>query len=383
MELNFVATQRMNQMKPFSVVHVITTIDRGGAELQLLLLAEAQIRMGYDVKVLPLKGKNELGCKFEQLNATVDNTLLNKKFFVQGLLLRSRYRNKKSLLHCHLPRAELLVALFGPWRSHKVCTRHFGGSFLPSGPAIVSRRLSKLSERHFDKVIAISNAVKEFLVTSGEVKNVEKIETVMYGFDSVKFAEESNPEGVSPELRSLLENSDGEQMIGMVSRLDPEKRIDLAIETFYETLQKTPNKKLLIVGEGSRREELQEKIDTLGIQSKVKLLGKQDSISYFMGRLDLFLHTSLFEGFGMVFLEAMASEVPIVAFESAGAVEVLGRDGAATFFRTKQELIQILENSVTKVSIPFNDQQAKKLKEYSITETARRTDWVYNQIARS
>jgi glycosyltransferase involved in cell wall biosynthesis len=370
-------------MKSFSVVHMITTIDRGGAELQLLLLVEAQIRMGYDVSVLPLKGKNEIESKFKEVNATVDDTLLNKNFFLQGLLLMSRYRNNNSLMHCHLPRAELLVALFGSWKSQKVCTRHFGGSFLPSGPSIVSRRLSKFSERRFDKVIAISNAVKEFLVTSGEVKNVEKIETVMYGFDPVKFAEESNPEGVSPELRLLLENSDGEQMIGMVSRLDPEKRIDLAIETFYEALQKTPNKKLLIVGEGSRREELQEKIDTLGVQSKVKLLGKQDSISYFMGRLDLFLHTSLFEGFGMVFLEAMASEVPIVAFESAGAVEVLGVDGAATFFRTKQELIQILENSVTKVSNPFNEQQAKKLKEYSIAETARRTDWVYNQIARS
>jgi glycosyltransferase involved in cell wall biosynthesis len=202
----------------------------------------------------------------------------------------------------------------------------------------------------------------------------------MYGFDPVKFMEESNPEGVSPELRSLLTKPDGEQIIGMVSRLDPEKRIDFAIESFNETLQRTPNRKLLIVGEGSLRKELQEKIDTLKIQSKVKLLGKQESISYFMGNLDLFLHTSIFEGFGMVFLEAMASKVPIVAFESAGAVEVLGREGAAKFFRTKQELVEILENSVGKGLNFRNEEQAKKLKEYSIIETARRTEWVYNQI---
>jgi glycosyltransferase involved in cell wall biosynthesis len=380
MEFNFVATQRMNPMKSFSVVHIITTIDRGGAELQLLLLAEAQISMGYDVRILPLKGKNELGSKFREVNATVDDTLLNKNFILQGLLLTSRFRNTKSLIHCHLPRAELLVALFGSWKLRKVCTRHFGGSFLPNGPFIVSRRLSKFSECHFDKIIAISSAVKDFLVTSGEVKNLEKIETIMYGFDPVKFMEESNPEGVSPELRSLLTNSDGEQIIGMVSRLDPEKRIDFAIESFNETLQRTPNRKLLIVGEGSLRKELQEKIDALKIQSKVKLLGKQESISYFMGNLDLFLHTSIFEGFGMVFLEAMASKVPIVAFESAGAVEVLGREGAATFFSTKQELVEKLENFDGKRSNLRNEEQAKKLKEYSIIETARRTEWVYNQI---
>jgi glycosyltransferase involved in cell wall biosynthesis len=378
-----VATRRMNPMKSFSVVHIITTLDRGGAELQLLLLAEAQIRMGYDVRILPLKGKNELQSKFEEVNATVDETLLNKNFVFQGLLLAIRFRNTKNLIHCHLPRAELLVALFGSWKLRKVCTRHFGGRFLPNGPQIVSRGLSKFSERYFDKIIAISIAVKDYSVTSGEVKNTKKIETIMYGFDPAKFAVESNQEGVSPELRLLLTNSDGDQLIGMVSRLDPEKRIDLAIESFYESLKQSPNRKLLIVGEGSLRNELQEKIDSLKIQSKVKLLGKQDSISYFMANLDLFLHTSLFEGFGMVFLEAMASKVPIVAFESAGAVEVLGREGAATFFSTKQELVEILENSAWKASSARNEVQAKKLKEYSITETARRTECVYNQIATS
>ena len=373
--------QRMNPMKSFSVVHVITTLDRGGAELQLLLLAEAQIRRGHDVRILPLKGKNELGRKFEEVNATVDETLLNKNLILQGLLFMSRFRNTKNLIHCHLPRAELLVALFGSRRLRKVCTRHFGGPFLPNGPLTVSRSLSKFSERHFDKIIAISSAVKDFSVTSGEVKNTEKIETIMYGFDPVKFELESNPDSVSPELRLLLTNSDGEQIIGMVSRLDPEKRLDLAIESFYETLKKTPNQKLLIVGEGSLRTELQEKIDSLKIQSKVKLLGKQESISYFMRNLDLFLHTSLFEGFGMVFLEAMASKIPIVAFESAGAVEVLGREGAATFFTTKQELVEILESSVWKASSARKEVQAKKLKEYSITETARKTECVYSQIA--
>jgi hypothetical protein len=123
---------------------------------------------------LPLKGKNELKSKFEEVNATVDETLLNKNFVFQGLLLAIRFRNTKNLIHCHLPRAELLVALFGSWKLRKVCTRHFGGRFLPKGSQIVSRGLSKFSERHFDKIIAISIAVKDYSVTSGEVKNTKK-----------------------------------------------------------------------------------------------------------------------------------------------------------------------------------------------------------------
>ena len=71
-----------------SVTHVITTIEMGGAEKQLLVLVEQQLRSGLRVEVIYLKGRPELEENFKIVGATVANDFVGIPFLLQLLLLR-------------------------------------------------------------------------------------------------------------------------------------------------------------------------------------------------------------------------------------------------------------------------------------------------------
>ena len=109
-----------------TVTHVITTICRGGAENQLLILCREQVRQGLSVTVVPLKGNPELLKDFLEIGVQVNLSLTGKKFLIQVLQMNSK-RFKSDIWHAHLPQAELLLAF--KKRNGVVITRHFGGKF--------------------------------------------------------------------------------------------------------------------------------------------------------------------------------------------------------------------------------------------------------------
>ena len=105
------------------ILHVVTTIDMGGAEKQLLILASEQVNLGATVTVMPLKGKLELQNDFTKYGVRVETTLLDKLPIVQIYLLRKKIRKYVGIIHAHLPRAELVCTFAGANRNF-VVSRH-------------------------------------------------------------------------------------------------------------------------------------------------------------------------------------------------------------------------------------------------------------------
>ena len=93
------------------VTHLITTIERGGAEKQLLTLASEQVQSGIKVEVIFLKGKPELKKEFEESGINVNKLLTGKNFLHQIFLLSKYLRKNPSPVHAHLPKSELLAAV--------------------------------------------------------------------------------------------------------------------------------------------------------------------------------------------------------------------------------------------------------------------------------
>ena len=93
------------------VTHLITTIERGGAEKQLLTLASEQVQSGLNVVVLYLKGKPDLRNEFEESGVEVNDLLVGKSFLKQIFLLSKYLRKNPSPVHAHLPKSELLAAI--------------------------------------------------------------------------------------------------------------------------------------------------------------------------------------------------------------------------------------------------------------------------------
>ena len=92
------------------VIHVITTISRGGAENQLLVLTKEQVLAGRKVTVVFLKDSPDLLDKFRHNGVEVIQECALRPFFNQIVWFRNFLKNRDVLIHAHLPRAETLVA---------------------------------------------------------------------------------------------------------------------------------------------------------------------------------------------------------------------------------------------------------------------------------
>lgn len=110
----------------------------------------------------------------------------------------------------------------------------------------------------------------------------------------------------------------------VVSRLETEKRIDLAIEAFKQASERIPNMILIICGDGSLLTELEDLADKFGIKDQVKFVGWQKDLVPYYRFADCLLVTSAYEGYGMNMAEATICGLPIVATD----VGIAKEDGA-------------------------------------------------------
>jgi len=352
---------------------VITTINRGGAENQLLLLVTEQIKQGLSVQIAFLKGEAELKQEFETIGARVHPEIANKRLFSQIIGLRKILRklNRTSIVHAHLPQAELLCTLSMSRHNTLIVTRHFGGKFKPTSNILFSSALGKLATVRASKVIAISNSVKQILVQNREVWDNSRIQVIEYGFDREKFR--SSLELINNgELKPPLK-------IGTISRLSPEKNVSLIIEAYSELRKILSLDKLRIVGAGPLEPDLRCLTVDLGIETEVEFLGKTKLIAEFLNELDIFVLASSFEGFGMVLLEAMSVGKRIVASRNSAILELIGDSNSGILFQTndKQALINAIKQAIGSDFQTILEAQESKLSKFEIGSCTTKTIQMY------
>ncbi len=311
--------------------HFITTISRGGAENQLLILCREQKESGHDVIVTPLKGQLDLLDDFERENIKVDLFLHGQNFSLQVLKKIFEKRRKDEIQHAHLPQAELLLAL--SLQRKYFISRHYGSAFFPGKPRQLSRLLSLLAAKRATAVIAISKFVAEYLLRSGEIRSPSKIHVVNYGFNAGNFLSNVGQ-------TDLLRQPDSRKIsVGTLARLSSEKDLPTLIRGFaHFNKSKSPKSTLEIYGDGPEFDALKSLIGALKMSENVFLMGKTSNPAEVLSKFDVFVLASRFEGFGMVYLEAMATSRIILASNIPAAVEVLGDRGAASFFEVGNDL---------------------------------------------
>ena len=268
------------------------------------------------MRVIPLKGILTLKKSLEASGAEVNISLIDKPFVKQIILLRRILKSYKGTVHCHLPRAEILGCISIDRNSRFIVSRHYGSKFFPEKNRYVSSLLSIIVTYRATKVIAISESVKVALLKNYEVLSKDKICVVPYGFDI--------PHNRLQEMRSnkspVKRQDDGVSII-IVSRLSPEKRVELGINAFKYFLLDYPFAKLCIYGEGQELKWLEHQVQTLSLEGNVFFMGKVMDLETQYPYFDILLHTSMFEGFGMVYLEAIANNLPIVTSSKSGLIQ--------------------------------------------------------------
>ena len=356
-----------------NVTHLITTLDRGGAENQLLILVRQQIAMGKKIEVVPLKGQANLIEDFMHYGANVNLDLLNKSFIKQLFIVKKLLSRPKNIYHAHLPQAELLLAFSGA--KQYFVSRHFGGRFYPRVFGFLSTFLSNLATKNAYKVIAISEFVKNYLVNSGEVKDHRKIKVIHYGFDKEHF--------VKMKSNTTKEDINSEFRIGTLARLSVEKDLKTLILGFHKYIQNESIKATLeIYGEGNDRSELQNLINELKLESRIFLKGKTSNAADAINSLDLFVLTSKFEGFGMVLLEAMSLNKIILCSDIPTTQEVLGHNGAGLYFKVGDPSELALKISIAKEINPKKIKKAQedRLARFNVSLMESKIDHLYSEL---
>ena len=128
------------------------------------------------------------------------------------------------------------------------------------------------------------------------------------------------------EKRKELGIPDGAIMVGTVARLEKAKGHIYLLEAIKTILKKRDDIYFVMVGKGCLYEQLEEKSRELGIEKKVQFTGFRDDMLEILQSIDLFVLPSLWEGQGVVLMEAMCYKKPVIACKVGGVVDVV-RDG--------------------------------------------------------
>lgn len=139
-----------------------------------------------------------------------------------------------------------------------------------------------------------------------------------------------------------------EKIVLMASRLEKEKSIELAINSWPMIIIKYPKAGLIIVGSGSLEHKLKTLISRLGLQTSVIIESWANfaTLCTYYKTADLFLNTSLFEGYGMTLVEAQAARCKIVSTDVGVAKEVGARIVGWNKKEVSEAIVEILEQNV-------------------------------------
>ena len=169
------------------------------------------------------------------------------------------------------------------------------------------------SINHSDCVTSVSESLKQDTLNVFEVHKEIKVIPNFVDFSKHQHHDEDCQ-------RSLIAHDD-QKIITHISNFRKVKRIDDVIEVFYRT-QKEVNAILIMVGDGPERLKAMETCEKLGIESKVKFLGKSNQVYQILCYSDLFVLPSASESFGLAALEAMMMRVPVISTNVGGLPEV-------------------------------------------------------------
>lgn len=301
----------MLTMKSQRLAHLITTIERGGAENAVSILVSGQVKSGHEVTVIPLKGELELLTQLDKLGAKVDLSL-HGKGFIHQVIIAFKLLGKFQFIHAHLPRSEILARITCARKTFFV-TRHNSEIFYPAAPRLLSGFLSRFVTAKASGVIAISETVKQFLIQEHEVGDRKTVKVIYYGYPQGQYM---------PELHSYLNTQ--AIKLGTISRLELQKNLPFMFSVVKELNVQSNATELQIVGAGSQESPLKDLVIELGIQDKISFLGRTSNVLNFIASNQLFLMTSHYEGFCMSLLEAMDAGAVIVAPKHSAFPEVLG-----------------------------------------------------------
>ncbi len=197
-------------------------------------------------------------------------------------------------------------------------------------PVVLSRRVDNpepgwvvpIKYRLYDRVIAISDAIRAVLTECGVP--AAKLRVVP---SAVNCAEFEGPRDIA-WLRGEFGLGPEDQCVGIVAQLIPRKGHADLFAAWPDVLAVAPAARLLVLGRGPLREELESEAERLGIARSLRFAGFRNDLHRILPCLDLVVHPAHREGLGIAVLQAACAGAPVVATVAGGLTEII-EDGVS------------------------------------------------------
>ena len=241
--------------------------------------------------------------------------------------------------------------------------------------------LTDYAIRNANKIIAVSESTREDILKFYPNINPEKIRVIHHGFDGELFSQKVSSE----ELENFLSTNyklQTKNYLLYVGALQPRKNLGVLIEAFEKVKLNHPDLKLVLVGEKAWLwKDILEKIKKSPVRKDILLPGKLSfkEVCFFYQGASAFIFPSLYEGFGLPILEALAMEVPVISANNSSLPEVGGE--AVLYFKNQKELVCQLENLLGNRNLreELRKKGYEQLKKFSWEKCAQETlDFIKN-----
>lgn len=303
------------------ILHFIGGGEMGGAEELLLTLMKLLDKERYEAHLICLcQGPfAELARQYGFQAAVIP---MRHKFDLSTIKPIRQYlrENKIDLVHTHGVRANLVARTAAKKEGLPVVTTFHSVlryDYDKASKALMAKYLTMATNRHTDKFIAISRAIRNEVLEMGV--SDDRITVIHNGLDITKYAEPRDPQ----ETRRQLGLNADKYTVAMIARLHPVKGHQYFLQAAREIIDRGINAQFLIIGEGIYREKIQQWIKELDLERVVIMPGYYSPIENIYPVCDLLCVPSLMEGLGMVVLEAMYFQVPVVASDVGGIQEII------------------------------------------------------------
>jgi glycosyltransferase involved in cell wall biosynthesis len=362
------------------VLHVHKIRGVGGSERHLLALLPALRERGVDARFLGLDVSGSDAPRFyaELEAAGVPHTHVRCGLDVDPRLaaavVRAARAEAPDLLHTHLVHADVYGAMASAaMRVPMVSTRHNDDRYLLGPFRYVDRAFAARARR----LVAISDAVRRFLAAAGHAE--EKLSTIHYGLDAL-------PQTPSERTPAEVGIPEGAPLLLAIGRLTEQKDHPTLLRAFARARERHPGAVLAVLGIGPLEAETRALVRDLGLEGAVVLPGRLE-IRDWLERADVFVHSSRWEGFGMVLLEAMLAALPVVATRVSAVPEVVadGESGLLVEAGDADGLAAALDALLSDPARAraFGEAGLRRAREhFSLARMTERTIALYETVAR-
>jgi glycosyltransferase involved in cell wall biosynthesis len=289
------------------IVHVVDSMEMGGAETLVRQMCHLQREQGHDPEVYAVAALGALGERMRAEGFRVQSNVGRHLIDSSRHFLRLFRSSRPDVVHLHNPTPTIYAAPAARLAGVPsiVSTRH---SLVapPRNPTM--ERKYKLAAIFCDWIVGICEATTSNIKDAGNAPD-RKVRTVYNGAVPV----------VPPNQRPT---KTGFTLL-YVGRLEPVKNLQFLLTAFRAAMARAPEMRLWLVGDGTERQRLEQVTDQLGVRSNVRFWGQQMDVAPFFASADAFVMSSVSEGLPMSLLQALSSRLPAVVTDVGGMAEVV------------------------------------------------------------